>query len=56
MPNRSRGRPLADNPKSERVDVRLTEEELRLLDTYCKQKGISRPQGLREGIYALTKK
>ena len=56
MPQERRGRPISKNPKTMRVDVRLTEEELRALDYYCKQKGISRPQGLRDGIYALNKK
>ncbi|WP_200796655.1 hypothetical protein [Sporobacter termitidis] len=56
MPQKPRGRPVSDNTKTLRVDVRLTEEEMRLLDEYCKQKGVSRPQGLRNGIYALNKK
>ncbi|MEL7564744.1 MAG: hypothetical protein AAGU27_07665 [Dehalobacterium sp.] len=56
MPRKQRGRPVAENPKTYRVDVRLTEEELRMLDNYCKQKGVSRPQGLRNGIHALNKK
>ncbi len=54
MPEKHRGRPAADNPKTMRVDVRLTEEELSALDAYCKQKGVSRPQGLRDGIKALN--
>jgi len=56
MPNKKRGRPVTENPKSVRVDVRLTEEELLMLDRYCNEKGISRPQGLRDGIKALNKK
>ncbi len=54
MPEKHRGRPATDNPKTMRVDVRLTEEELKVLDKYCKQKGVSRPQGLRDGIKALN--
>ena len=54
MPERHRGRPVVDNPKSMRVDVRLTEEELKMLDKYCQEAGISRPQGLRDGIKALN--
>jgi len=54
MPEKHRGRPTTDNPKTMRVDVRLTEEELKILDEYCKQKGVSRPQGLRDGIKALN--
>lgn len=55
MPNKKRGRPITENPKNLRVDVRLTEEELKMLDEYCRKKGISRPQGLRDGIKALEK-
>ena len=54
MPKKHRGRPATDNPKSMRVDVRLTEEELKLLDEYCQKAGVSRPQGLRDGINALS--
>ena len=46
MPKKHRGRPATDNPKSARVDVRLTEEELKLLDEYCQKAGVSRPQGI----------
>lgn len=53
MPKKRRGRPATDNPKSLRVDVRLTPEELELLDGYCQKRGVSRPQGLRDGIKAL---
>lgn len=56
MTKKQRGRPVSDNPRTLRVDVRLTKEELLLLDEYCKKKGVSRPQGLRDGIYALNKK
>ncbi len=54
MPEKHRGRPTTDNPKAMRVDVRLTEEELQMLDKYCQQAGVSRPQGLRDGIKALN--
>ena len=54
MPKKHRGRPTTDNPKTMRVDVRLTEEELKMLDQYCLQAGVSRPQGLRDGIKALN--
>ena len=55
MSNKKRGRPVTDNPKSLRVDVRLTRDELKMLDKYCTRKGVSRPQGLRDGIQALNK-
>ena len=53
MPQKRRGRPVTDKPKNLRVDVRLTPEELELLDGYCQEQGVSRPQGLRDGIKAL---
>ena len=53
MPKKRRGRPATDNPKNLRVDVRLTPEELELLGGYCQERGVSRPQGLRDGIKAL---
>lgn len=56
MPEKHRGRPVAENPKSMRVDVRLTAEELKMLDEYCQRAGVSRPQGLRDGIKALNAK
>jgi len=56
MPDKKRGRPVTEKPKSVRVDVRLTEEELQMLDKYCNKKGISRPQGLRDGIKVLNNK
>lgn len=56
MPNKGRGRPVAENPKSQRVDVRLTESELKMLDNYCQRHGLTRPQGLRDGIKALHDK
>jgi len=56
MPGKKRGRPVTENPKSVRVDVRLTNEELQMLDKYCNKVGVSRPQGLRDGIKALNKK
>ena len=55
MPDKKRGRPVTENPKSVRVDVRLTKEELQMLDRYCNKAGVSRPQGLRDGIKALNK-
>ena len=53
MPKKRRGRPATDNPKNLRVDVRLTPEELELLDVYCQERGVSLPQGLRDLIKAL---
>ena len=55
MSTKKRGRPFSENPKTLRVDVRLTKDELKILDEYCERKCVSRPQGLRDGIKALQK-
>ena len=38
------------------VRMRLSEEEMKLLDEYCKKNNITRPQGLRDGLKALFSK
>lgn len=53
MSPQKRGRPIEANPKNIRLDIRVTKEELEILDDYCKRKGVKRPQGLRDGIKAL---
>ena len=55
MPNKKMGRPPAENPKDMRVDVRLTKEELELLDAYCSSAKVSRPQAMRNAILLLAK-
>lgn len=55
MPLKKLGRPIKENPKNIRLDIRVTKEELRILDEYCERKNIKRPQGLRDGLKALEK-
>jgi len=55
MPTNKRGRPFTEKPKNIRLDIRLTKEELQVIDDYCERKGVKRPQGLRDGINALKK-
>ena len=55
MPPKKMGRPPAENPKNFRLDIRITKDELKILDEYCKRKDVKRPQGLRDGIKALEK-
>ena len=50
------GRPSSDNPKEYRLDIRMTKEELEILDAYCPRAGVKRPQGIRDGIRELEKK
>ena len=49
MPTTKRGRPFEENPRN----IRVTRDELKILDDYCERKGVKRPQGLRDGIRAL---
>lgn len=55
MPSKKMGRPVSENPREFRLDIRLTKDELKMLDDYCERKGVKRPQGLRDGIKALEK-
>jgi len=47
------GRPKSDNPKSERITVRLDSETSQILNTYCEQESIERAEGIRRGIQKL---
>ena len=55
MSPQRRRRPVEANPNNIRLDIRITKEELKILDDYCERKGVKRPQGLRDGIKALEK-
>lgn len=47
------GRPKAENPKSNLVACRLTDEELLKLQQYCKIHNISQTQVVRDGIIRI---
>ncbi len=55
VPKKKMGRPT-DDPKPYRLDVRVSKEDLEILDDYCKRKNVRRPQGLRDGIKSLKNK
>lgn len=46
------GRPT-DNPKRERITVRLDEYSSKVLDTYCDQEKCERAEAIRRGIKKL---
>lgn len=46
------GRPT-DNPKKERITVRLDEESGNILDGYCEQEKCERAEAIRRGIKKL---
>ena len=53
--NAKMGRPT-DNPKVERISVRLDNECSEILDLYCEEKKITRVEAVRQGIKMLKQK
>ena len=49
------GRPT-DDPKPFKIDVRLSERDLSILDDYCNRKQKTRPESVREAIRSLKDK
>ncbi len=47
------GRPT-DNPKLERITVRLDKESSRILKEYCEAKQVERAEAVRRGIKRLA--
>ncbi|MCL2851930.1 MAG: hypothetical protein FWE20_02685 [Defluviitaleaceae bacterium] len=47
------GRPFAENPKSQKLTVRVDNSEIRILDDYCQRENVSRADGVRNGIRLL---
>lgn len=47
------GRPKIDNPKSERVTVRLDNESSDTLKKYCEQEQVEKAEAIRRGIEKL---
>lgn len=47
------GRPKIDNPKSERITVRLDNEKVAILKEYCDQEQVERGEAIRRGIEKL---
>ncbi len=54
MPPRT-GRPT-DNPKNERVGIRLSDEERKMLDYCCSVLGLSKTDVIRQGIRQMYEK
>ncbi|MDE6103451.1 MAG: hypothetical protein K2F60_02875 [Oscillospiraceae bacterium] len=47
------GRPKIENPKSERITVRLDNESSETLKAYCKQENVEKAEAVRRGIGKL---
>lgn len=46
------GRPT-DNPKKERITVRLDEKSSKILENYCIQEAVEKAEAIRRGIERL---
>lgn len=56
MPEKKKmGRPT-DNPKQTQFSVRFDEETLSILDRYCDEEKVSRPEGVRRAVRKLKNK
>lgn len=47
------GRPKTDNPKSDRITIRLDNEHSMIVKDYCKQEKIEKAEAIRRGIRKL---
>ena len=47
------GRPKVDNPKNERITVRLDDESSKILKKYCEQEQVEKAEAVRRGITKL---
>lgn len=47
------GRPKIENPKSERITVRLDNESVETLNAYCNEKKVEKAEAIRRGISKL---
>ena len=52
MPEKKLGRPT-DNPKKERITVRLDENSSGILHCYCEQENVEIAEAIRRGIKKL---
>lgn len=46
------GRPT-DNPKTNKITVRLDEESTKIMNQYCKQESIEKAEAVRRGLKKL---
>lgn len=47
------GRPRSDNPKSDKVTVRLDKEHSEILKKYCEKENVEKAEAIRRGIRKL---
>ena len=51
----SQGRPHSENPKSERLHIRVTPDEKSKIQEFCKEFGVSMLDLIRKGIESMKK-
>ena len=56
MSAKKMGRPFADKPKSNKINVRLDDETLVLLNDYCTNTAVKKAEAIRQGILLLIGK
>ena len=47
------GRQKSDNPKSNRITIRLDDNYFEILNMYCKQEQVDKAEAIRRGIEKL---
>lgn len=47
------GRPKIENPKSNRITVRLDNESIEIVTAYCIQENVEKAEAIRRGIFKL---
>ena len=47
------GRPKSDNPKAERITIRIDNEYSQIIKSYCEQEKIDKTEAIRRGIQKL---
>ncbi|MGG6314393.1 CopG family transcriptional regulator [Paenibacillus macerans] len=55
MADKKMGRPT-DNPKPNKITIRIDNDTLKKLDDYCKNNDIERSEGVRRAIHKLDVK
>ncbi len=47
------GRPKSENPKNDRITVRLDKKSSEILQSYCEQENVEKAEAIRIGISKL---
>ena len=47
------GRPKVENPKTNDLKVRINDDTMKKLDSYCLENNITRAEAIRRGIHLL---